>query len=246
MTSVKQLVNSTRSRATASLNQTLEKNLAAYIAAATAAGMSTLALTPPAEARIVYTHAHWVSRGNLPYHLDLNHDGITDFKLYQSILQFQSYILVRPTHRSNQIKGSGGFASALHSGDRIEPSKKFARQNSEMLSIICKSSGCYNFSTAGFWGNSGNGVKDRYLGLKFYVSGEAHYGWARLNVVRKRWWNATLTGYAYETIPNKPIIAGKTKGSDVIPVQPGTLGHLAAGAAAIPAGRRSELVTTRH
>jgi hypothetical protein len=24
--------------------------------------------------------------------------------------------------------------------------------------------------------------------------------------------NATLTGYAYETIPNKPIIAGKTEG----------------------------------
>jgi hypothetical protein len=27
---------------------------------------------------------------------------------------------------------------------------------------------------------------------------------------------ATLTGYAYETIPNKPIVAGATKGSDVI------------------------------
>jgi len=33
---------------------------------------------------------------------------------------------------------------------------------------------------------------------------------------------ATLTGYAYETIPNKPIIAGKTKG-------PATLERLALG-----------------
>jgi hypothetical protein len=45
--------------------------------------------------------------------------------------------------------------------------------------------------------------------------------------------NAILTGYAYETIPNEPIIAGKTKGSDVITVQPGTmsdsLGGLALG-----------------
>jgi hypothetical protein len=35
---------------------------------------------------------------------------------------------------------------------------------------------------------------------------------------------ATLTGYAYETIPNKPIITGKTKGPDVITLDPATLG----------------------
>ena len=40
---------------------------------------------------------------------------------------------------------------------------------------------------------------------------------------------ATLTGYAYETIPNKPIIAGKTNGPDVITVEPTTLGSLALG-----------------
>jgi hypothetical protein len=41
--------------------------------------------------------------------------------------------------------------------------------------------------------------------------------------------NATLTGYAYETVPNKPIIAGKTKGPDVITLEPGSLGRLAQG-----------------
>jgi hypothetical protein len=42
-----------------------------------------------------------------------------------------------------------------------------------------------------------------------------------------------LTGYAYETIPNKAIIAGKIKGPDVVTVQsdtaPGSLGRLALG-----------------
>ena len=42
---------------------------------------------------------------------------------------------------------------------------------------------------------------------------------------------ATLTGYAYETVANKPIITGKTKGPDVITMQPdirpGSLGGLA-------------------
>jgi len=49
-----------------------------------------------------------------------------------------------------------------------------------------------------------------------------------------------MSGYAYETIPNKPITAGKTEGPDVITVQPATLGHLAAGASAIPAWRRAD------
>jgi len=42
-----------------------------------------------------------------------------------------------------------------------------------------------------------------------------------------------LTGYAYETIPGKPIIAGKTEAPDIISVQPnaalGSLGGLASG-----------------
>jgi hypothetical protein len=42
--------------------------------------------------------------------------------------------------------------------------------------------------------------------------------------------NAILTGYAYETIPNKPIITGKISGPDVMTLEPGSLGALAAGA----------------
>ena len=68
-------------------------------------------------------------------------------------------------------------------------------------------------------------------------TGRFHYGWARLNVVidnpkLNQINRVLLTGYAYETIPNKPIIAGKTKGPDVTTVQPASLGHLAAGASA--------------
>ena len=91
----------------------------------------------------------------------------------------------------------------------------------------------------GDWGGDGKGVRNRYLGLKFFVQAKAHYGWARLSVEILKSIGpggrikATLTGYAYETIPNKPIIAGKTKGPDVIAVQPeavpGSLGGLALG-----------------
>ena len=73
-------------------------------------------------------------------------------------------------------------------------------------------------------------VYDRYLGIMFQIKGKPHYGWARLNVSGGGGsLGGVLTGYAYETIPNKPIIAGKTKGPDVITVEPATLGRLALG-----------------
>jgi hypothetical protein len=60
---------------------------------------------------------------------------------------------------------------------------------------------------------------------------------------------ATLTGYAYETIPGKLIIAGATKGPDdaepaaslntPIPI-PATLGPLAMGAPGLSIWRRKE------
>jgi hypothetical protein len=51
---------------------------------------------------------------------------------------------------------------------------------------------------------------------------------------------ALLTGYAYETVPNKAIIAGKTKGAGVITFQPGSLGQLARGGSTIPGWRSQQ------
>ena len=90
------------------------------------------------------------------------------------------------------------------------------------------------YSDLGLWVGKGNSVRNRYLGLKFVIDGKVHYGWARLNVTlgHHRQYgdvSGTLTGYAYETIPNKAITTGKTKGQDVIMFQPDTLGGLARG-----------------
>jgi hypothetical protein len=64
-------------------------------------------------------------------------------------------------------------------------------------------------------------VSNRYLGLKFMIKGKTHYGWARLTVTRSNITvTATLTGYAYETIANKPIITGKTKGPEESSIEP--------------------------
>ena len=62
-------------------------------------------------------------------------------------------------------------------------------------------------------------TQHRYLGLKFTAGGNVHYGWARFNVTLVNpspigyGFHVTLTGYAYETIPNKPIITGQNQGA---------------------------------
>ena len=60
-----------------------------------------------------------------------------------------------------------------------------------------------------------------------------------------------LTGYAYETVPNKPIVTGKTKGPEdvntaepspaaLLAPEPASLGLLAMGAPALSIWRREE------
>jgi hypothetical protein len=81
-------------------------------------------------------------------------------------------------------------------------------------------------------------MKSRYLGFAFdfgKVGHPTHYGWARVTTVHSEgdnyphYFHTTVTGYAYQTIPNKAIITGKTKGEDVITIERGTLGALALG-----------------
>jgi hypothetical protein len=125
-----------------------------------------------------------------------------------------------------------GHAAAFPPGARIGPEPEYGALMARVG--IFTNSRTYQ----GAWANGGKGVKDRYLGLKFAINGKTHYGWARLNVKvgysNEVYINAVLTGYAYETVANKPIITGKTKGADVVTVQPVSLGQLARGAAVLP------------
>jgi hypothetical protein len=142
-------------------------------------------------------------------------------------------------------------ASALRFGAHIGPKRRF-NGNRNLMAVVqeCPSGGYF-----GLWENNGNGVRNRYLGLKFTIKGTIHYGWARMNVRAyvnsngKFTVNALLTGYAYETIPGKAIIAGATNGPDDAELTaslkaptpaPATLGMFALGAPGLSIWRREE------
>jgi len=214
--------NSIAGRAVVRLSDELDKHLLAYVAAATAAGVGMLALAQPAEGKVVYTPVHKTVQINHALPIDLNHDGIDDFDVFNlthnSTTPFGDYLKAEPLRSGNQLVAQrtnrGYAAAALAAGVRVGPKQQFQAGRDTMA---YRSSGDGTLS-GGPWKN----VKGRYLGLKFLIKGKIHYGWARLNVTITNEVNATLTGYAYETVPNKPIVTGKTNDE-------ATLGALAAG-----------------
>jgi hypothetical protein len=214
---------SSRPRKTANLSESTDHHLDLYALAATAAGVGMLALAQPAEARIVYTPAYRTI-GDLtnPLFLDLNHDGVNDFRVYVlggfSTGSWRFIMEVRPANSSvvsNQAAGCYPFSSvcaaALPAGVAVGP-RYFSRHGAWMATMNVYTNSRpphYGFP----WANGGKGVEDRYLGLRFVVGGQIHYGWARFNVSpqpSKVNMFATLTGYAYETVPNRPIVTGDT------------------------------------
>jgi hypothetical protein len=232
-----------------------------YALMASAAGVGILASAQPATARIVYTPAHRVITNGHHYDLDLNHDGVTDFALINSVQCNTDqcfYDLTEKPTLGNSVIGMGRgsflpYASALHAGAPIGPKRHFVYRPA-ILGYVYQGGG--GTSSRGPWVN----VTNRYLGLKFIIKSKPHFGWARLTVtVSGTTVTGTLTGYAYETIPNKPLIAGKTKEPDhaasinspdaSLPVpasKPTTLGMLALGAPALSIWRREEsLALTR-
>jgi hypothetical protein len=221
-------------RVPSQISESLHKRLSAYTLAASAAGVSMFALAHPADAKIIYTPANINILRDQHYYLEINHDGVRDFKFvnrFYSGLNTSARLTVSPVNQQNQVWGTGEkriqIASALSSGIRIgATSSKFQSGRHFMRLVFTTHTTTQHYFTYGPWNN----VQDRYLGLKFIVKGEIHYGWARLNVVTGDEFviKATLTGYAYETIPNKPIIAGKTHGKDEA-----TLGRLAQGASGV-------------
>jgi hypothetical protein len=253
---------SSRPRATAELSKSLNHQLNTYALAAVAAGVGLLALAPAAEAKIIYTQAHAKVVPALP--VDLNHDGIVDFYLNSfgdsgehglSACQYwwkdvSSSIFCSSSRGTNAIRTSVDskgrkFGAALRYGEKIQRGEQFGKSKA-MLGGVWTDNGSAT-RWYGPWLNGGKGVKNRYLGLKFKIKGRVHFGWARITVATTSdMWTATLTGYAYETVPGKAIVAGNTKDPDVTTVYPASLGHLAAGASAIPAWHIKQTASTTH
>jgi hypothetical protein len=199
------------------LSETLDQRLKMYSLAAAAAGVSLLALAQPADAEVVITRKT-IEIGSVPISIDINGDGVADFQF--QITSISSYRVgffvtagVRPL-AGGEVVGEPGFfrpqssyASALVRGAEIGPSVHFGSKGGAIIEGIVFPDCTYLMLTCGpfsvLFGDWGN-VSNRYLGVKFLINGETHFGWVRLTVKGVA---VQINGYAYETTPNKPILA---------------------------------------
>ena len=236
------------------LSPKLDKQLLAYAAVASAAGVGLLA-PQSAHAKIVYTAANVQILANGPaLNIDLNNDGIADFIVDNAFEQgirhpegnFASALLMYPAQVGNGIVGfvsSKGWdcAAALPAGAKIGAGDGFKAG----YLPLWQASGSYTRGGTAHcpWASKHRGA---FVGLKFTVGGQTHYGWAHVTINSL---GTFLNGYAYETVPNQSIAAGKTNGpasiaqSSLTPLrlpQPASLGLLAQGASGLQAWRREE------
>jgi hypothetical protein len=168
---------------------------------------------------------------------------------------------VLPQNASNAIWGTGGTASALGSGISLGSKGKF-QAGHEFMAQEEYYQRSFFYASAGPWKEITRG----YLGLKFIIQGQVHYGWARLNVTATTAKGSggmsagiygAISEYAYETVPNKPILTGQQGGAarkkhngklgpaslEVPASTPGGLGRLASGAPSLPSRQAQD--TTR-
>jgi len=144
------------------------------------------------NAQIIYTDIEPDFTGNNNggfYNLDLNNDGTVDYFL-ESIYPDAIFI--------NLIRN--GNTAAVTSGP-FWPIIKFLEENT----IIANPQDYYDAECLYFLYNS---VTNKYLGLKFYINGLIHYGWARMDFVgaTQQW---VIKDYAYQATPNTRILAGQ-------------------------------------
>jgi hypothetical protein len=188
--------------------------------------------TSPAGSNIIYTDVNPDSSILLAtdsFNLDLNNDGVTDFEFNKQLsssecrspeqptFTFHIHLSVTPANAGSAImtNTSNLLALALDSSTPIGPDSLWAT-TSEVLLEGGAISNCTNVSGhAGYWID----VSDKYIGLKFIKDNNTYYGWARLSstysVVSPSiliiGGELILKDYAYNNVPNQPILAGQTK-----------------------------------
>ncbi len=233
------------------LKRSLDRSLNAYTVAACTAGISLLGLTQSAEGKIVFTVTHKTIFPNTTQNIDLNNDGTADFRITNFSDNggtsrsrfFNGYVKGIGLLPSNSFVAYYHFAAALLPRVPVNSQAGFVGGNEFMFN--CHRSN-QSVTQTGPWTT----VTNRYLGLKFSIMGQTHYGWARLSSKQNPQSCAVtlvLTGYAYETVANKGITTGKTtgpvavSGGDTSPSSEATrLGCLALGTGGLSIWRREE------
>lgn len=211
------------------LRPSLNKLLSAY---ALACGGAVLAVTAqPANAEVVFKPTHrTITNGVLIIPIAHTDDfGLKD-EFYTLSGSWSSQLLTVNPEGGAAVVGNNQSASALYAGVVVGPAAQFQTGKLTMAGAFQE----VQVSSTRIFGPFAN-TTNRFLGVKFAIRGKVHYGWVRFSRVTasahgKLKVSATLTGYAYETVPGKTITTGQIH-DEIAGSRRASLGQLARGAA---------------
>jgi len=179
------------------LSKAVENRLLAYAVATAGA----VVLTTPASASIVFTKTQTTfTHGFL--NIDLNHDGSPDFKLHNYSFGTSS------TVRVITVKGGSSAAGVIVSAKSSHWAYRLPRNYPIGTGVVQP----FRYQDVFIPSGTPFRLQNKFLGLRFKINGQLHYGWARIATRGDFTSHLTLqlTGFAYETQPNKTILAGDT------------------------------------
>lgn len=170
-----------------------------------------LATTSRAEVVYQSMYVNIVNKGT--YNYDFNGDGVTDLTLALNLKQNSCGYVIDAVETPAHGNGAEGEPiTPLQAGDEIGPHQPFTAAVETMASLSWNYYCNHGLVYGGPWPK----WAVRYLGVSFLIDGETHYGWASVEfevilTFGSPKLRATLTGFAYETVPGMPINAGQTK-----------------------------------
>jgi hypothetical protein len=182
----------------------------------TAAAMAVVGGT--ANAQIVYTDIDADTTLNTfpsEYEIDFDGDGNIDLNINMQSSGTSSFgyfkINARVGSSGTYILSSSGYIAKLNTSFLIGNSSTsssiyFAHHSGSDIKMVEYRS--YIGSAYGNWASTD--VDNKFVGVKFDISGNTHYGWIRLSthVVDKTDMYATIKDFAYQSIPDSAIYAG--------------------------------------
>jgi hypothetical protein len=191
----------------------MKKNLQSRISKYTAVAGAVVSAAG-AQAQVVYTdvnpdysHDAPENNGFAVYPLDLNNDQTIDFvvaskdSLYADGTKLR-FTLAAPYGAGNAVAGEnpGGYdyALALDINSMVDSTLNWIAATNTMA---------YNVDSNNPYNENWNGVTDKYLGLKFVVGANTHYGWARLDSYAIGD-SIVVKDYAFDATPNTGIMTG--------------------------------------
>ncbi|MEY3451272.1 MAG: hypothetical protein RL711_1098, partial [Bacteroidota bacterium] len=193
------------------MDQKYKKHLKVYSALTT--GLALFA-NQDAEAQVISRDIDpdaVFSGQSFSYDLDFDNDGNVDFWLVKytytytyNTTQINSDLSIYPNLYDNSVFVNIDNNQALRFDFGTEVKNQTELSYAHLFNADVTNTPYLN------WGNWAGGTTDKYLGVKFKIGAEVHYGWVKMNV-SSDFETVTVTEVGYESSPGIPIKAGVTE-----------------------------------